>query len=77
MPSLNSVSGRFDLVAALEALATETVAVKPTTPVAKAMKPLAEDHTYDNARRVAKALFTTVDSDPTAHRKQVLAYTAA
>lgn len=71
MPSLTSVSGRYNPLALLEPFAVGDAPVvrKLATPVAKAA-----DEVFGNHKRVAAALAAPADPNPNAYRRVALAY---
>ena len=74
MPSLASVSGRFDSAALMKS--TETLSPKKpaVTPVANAINALAVDATFSNHKRLAAALAQPAEANPNAFRKVAIAY---
>jgi len=83
MPSLHTATGRFSLLSMGLEEEAEGVGLtlrRPTTPVAKAMRPLAEDVAAKEARQsaeLARALRLDMgaESNPLGYRTRVIAMT--
>lgn len=78
MPSLASLSGRFDMMGMLAAQEDYLAAAlaAPKTPVAKAMKPLAEVKQDQGAALIRAMRLDAPEANPLAYRNRVVAYTS-
>ncbi len=78
MPSLASLTGRFDMMSLIARHDDMTVALSaPRTPVAKAMKPLAAVKAEDSGAILARAMrLDAPEANPLAYRTHVMAYTS-